>query len=276
MRLHQATWINRLAKWASGPLSRLACAPALLRPLRGLDAYLNFLLGKGSGVGWDMSHEIDAARAHVHRANPVVFDVGANVGEWTRQFLSAVPEATVFLFEPSPDCRREIGKHAFTRAEVVPCAVGDRPGKAVLHVSSAFDHSASLHAREDSYCVGTEYHPVEVEVVALDDFIETRGIPFVDFLKMDIEGHELFALRGARRALESGKIGALSFEFGTANVNSRTFFRDFWQLLTTAGFQIWRITPGGRELRVEEYYEDYEYFRSVSNYVAARPRPPVV
>ena len=81
------------------------------------------------------------------------------------------------------------------------------------------------------------------------------------------------ALRGARRALESGKSGALSFEFGNANVNSHTFFRDFWQLLTTAGFRLWRITPGGRELLVEEYYEDYEYFRSVSNFVAERTRP---
>ena len=272
MRFHQATWLNRLAKRASGPLSRLACSPPLRKPLRGLDAYLNFLMGKGSGVGWDLAHEIEAARAHVHRPDPVIFDVGANVGEWTRQFLAAVPEATMFLFEPSADCRREIGKKGFARAEVVPCAVGESAGKASLHVSAEFDHSASLHAREDSYCAGTEYRTVEVEVVALDDFIDSRGIPFVDFVKMDIEGHELFALRGVKRALEGGRIGALSFEFGTANVNSRTFFRDFWQLLTAAGFQLWRITPGGRDLLVEDYYEDHEYFRSVSNYVAARPR----
>ena len=241
--------------------------------MRGLDAYLNFLMGKGSGVGWDLAHEIDAARTHIHRPDPVVFDVGANVGEWTRQLLTAVPGATVFLFEPSASCRQEIAKHDFVRTEIVPCAVGERAGKAALHVSSEFDHSASLHAREDSYNASNQYRQVEVEVIALDDFIESRGIPFVDFLKMDIEGHELFALQGARQALQSGKIGALSFEFGNANVNSHTFFRDFWQLLAAAGFQLWRITPGGRELFVEEYYEDYEYFRSVTNYVAERKKP---
>lgn len=273
MRLHQATWINRWAKRAAGSLSRPVCSPALLRPMRGLDAYLNFLLGKGSGVGWDLSHEIDAARTHIHRADPVVFDVGANVGEWTRLLLAAVPGAKVFLFEPSVDCRREIAKHAFAHAEVVPAAVGESAGKAALHVSSALDHSASLHPRGDSYNAANQYRAVEVDVIALDDFIEARGLPFVDFLKMDIEGHELFALRGARRALEGGKIGALSFEFGNANVNSRTFFRDFWQLLTAAGYQLWRMTPGGRELLIEEYYEDHEYFRSVSNFVAERKRP---
>jgi hypothetical protein len=88
-------------------------------------------------------------------------------------------------------------------------------------------------------------------------------------MKMDIEGHELFALRGAQRALTSRKIGALSFEFGCGNINSRTFFRDFWNLLNGSGFDIWRIAPGGREVRIIEYYEDLEYFRGATNYVAA-------
>ena len=85
---------------------------------------------------------------------------------------------------------------------------------------------------------------------------------------MDVEGHELFVLRGARQSLASRKIGALSFEFGCGNINSRTFFRDFWELLTGAGFSIWRITPSGKYLPVGDYYEDLEYFRGLANYVA--------
>jgi hypothetical protein len=93
-------------------------------------------------------------------------------------------------------------------------------------------------------------------------------LEFVDFLKMDIEGHELFALRGAETALKEHRIGALLFEFGGGNINSLTFFRQFWELLTSAGFRIWRITPGGKPVFIDEYYEDLEYFRGVSNYVA--------
>jgi hypothetical protein len=55
-------------------------------------------------------------------------------------------------------------------------------------------------------------------------------------MKMDIEGHELFALRGAKRALARGVIRPLSFEFGTGNINSRTFFRDYWDLLTSVAW----------------------------------------
>ena len=84
---------------------------------------------------------------------------------------------------------------------------------------------------------------------------------------MDLEGHELFALNGATTALKLGYIKALSFEFGAGNVNSRTFFRDFWELLTPLGFELRRICPGGVTVPVREYYEDLEFFRGVSNYV---------
>lgn len=68
--------------------------------------------------------------------------------------------------------------------------------------------------------------------------------------------------------LATGKIRALSFEFGSRNINSRTFFRDYWELLTAANFAIYRIAPCGKDILVEDYYEDAEYFRGVSNFVA--------
>ena len=82
----------------------MLCSPPLLNRVRAFDAYLNFLLGKGSGVGWNMEEEIAAARTRIHRPNPVVFDIGANVGTWTQQLLAAIPDAKVFMFEPSSQC----------------------------------------------------------------------------------------------------------------------------------------------------------------------------
>jgi hypothetical protein len=105
-------------------------------------------------------------------------------------------------------------------------------------------------------------------VVSIDSFMGAHAIQSVDFMKMDIEGHELFALRGAARALARGAIRAMSFEFGSGNINSRTFFRDYWDLLTRHGYEIYRVLPRGRTLRIFRYDEDLEYFRGVSNYVA--------
>jgi FkbM family methyltransferase len=268
MRLEQATWLNRLAKRAAGPLSHFICSGVAHKPVRMLDAYLNFLMGKGSGTGWDMRHEIQTAVSRIRREQPVVFDVGANVGEWSEALLVACPRARLYLVEPSPGCQKEILARNLKYAALIPMAVGDRAGNAKLHFASAHDGAASLHPRGDSYFQDREYRSVEVAVVTLDSVIAEHQIDFVDFLKMDIEGHELRALEGAQHLLKEKRIGALSFEFGSGDINSRTFFRDIWNFLTAYGFKIWRITPSGRLLLIEDYYEDCEYFRGATNYVA--------
>jgi FkbM family methyltransferase len=269
MKINKSKLLDRTAKSLARPLSRLAVSRLFFKPLRMLDAYLNILAGKGAGSGWDVSGEARAALSLTYRPAPVVFDVGANAGSWSESFCAEKPSVRLFLFEPLPACRDQIaGKKLPATACVVPAAVGEHAGKASIHFSRPTDGSASLHARQDSFFEDRTYAQLEVDVITIDDFITEQQLEFVDFLKMDIEGHELFALQGAANTLAEHRIGALQFEFGSGNINSRTFFRQFWNLLTAAGFRISRITPGGRLLAIDEYYEDLEYFRGVSNYVA--------
>lgn len=269
MKINKSKLLDRTAKSFARPLSRLAVSGLFFRPLRMLDAYLNVLFGKGAGSGWDAASETSAAVSLTYRPTPVVFDVGANAGSWSEGFCAAKPSVRLFLFEPLPACRDQIAtKKLPSTASVVPAAVGEHAGKASIHFSRPTDGSASLHPREDSFFEDRTYAQLEVNVITIDGFMKEQQLEFVDFLKMDIEGHELFALHGAEAALSEHRIGALQFEFGSGNVNSRTFFRQFWNLLTAAGFRFWRVTPGGRLLAIDEYYEDLEYFRGVSNYVA--------
>jgi FkbM family methyltransferase len=269
MKMSEQTLLNRCAKKLARPLSQLACSRVLYKPFRVLDAYLHFVLGLGSGTGWDLDSEVRAALSLTYRPEPVVFDVGANVGAWSDCFFSMNPAARLFLFEPSPTCCEEIAKRPQLRnANIVQAAIGERMGKAHLFFSEPTDGSASLHRRGDTFFEDLDYSQVEVDVLTIDDFIKANKVAFVDFLKMDVEGHELFALNGAKTALSERRIGALLFEFGSGNINSLTFFRQFWNLLASHGFRIWRITPGGKPVLIDEYYEDLEYFRGVSNYVA--------
>lgn len=89
-------------------------------------------------------------------------------------------------------------------------------------------------------------------------------------LKMDIEGHEMAALKGSERVLNEGKIDTIQFEFGSANVNSRTFFRDLWESFTSYHFILYRIVSGGTALPIRKYSESLEYFRGATNYIAKR------
>jgi FkbM family methyltransferase len=248
------------------PLSQIATSRTIFRYARVLDIYFNFLIGKGSGTGWDMDKEVETAISCIHRGEPTVIDAGANVGKWSQKLLEKLPKTRLFMCEPSPTSQAQI-KNRNLNATLVPFAVGEQTEKAVLYSSREGDGSASLHQHVDSYFSQRDYQAIEVQTTTIDEIAETHGLDFIDFIKMDIEGHELFALRGARKCLEEKRIGGLLFEFGLCNLNSRTFFKDFWDVLSP-NFDLYRVNPSGTPLRIDSYYEDLEFFRGATNYVA--------
>ena len=125
----------------------------------------------------------------------------------------------------------------------------------------------SLHERGDSFFTENVYEEKVVDVISLDDFAIENGLTFIDYAKFDIEGHELFALEGFQTFISSGKVGAFSFEFGSGNLNSKTTFRNFWDFLHE-NYLIYIITPSGKLEIIEQYYEDLEFYRGVSNFIA--------
>ena len=255
-------------------LARALTRQPWLNYLRWSETYLALLQGKGAGDGWDLKAEVEAAAKFVPGNKPVVFDVGANVGNWSKLFLDQRPDAKLFLFEPASACQAAIAGLHLSNARLIGAAVGRTKGTARLHTCDPTAEIASLYARRNS--PELKFSSMEVPVVRLDDVIEELQIETVDFLKMDIEGAEIDALHGAMVSLRAGTIRALSFEFGLNNIESRTFFRDFWDLLVPFGFSIFRIAPGGNLIQIHEYREELEYFKIVSNYVAVRSKDQVV
>lgn len=269
MKLHEGGRLNRLGKVLAKPLSRILCTSMTGNYVSLAEAYLGILLGKGAGTGWALDAEVQGARSMIKGQRPVLFDVGANVGEWTLRLRELFQESEIYLFEPQPACLDSLYALNLQRARIIPHAVSSSGGQRLqLFTPGDGAGTASLYERGDSYFQAETYSPIDVTTVTIDEVVAKHQVKRIDFMKLDVEGHELSALQGARKTLESQIVQALSFEFGSGNINSRTFFRDFWNLLSPLGFQMYRIQPCGRLQPIREYYEDCEYFRGVSNYVA--------
>jgi len=71
-------------------------------------------------------------------------------------------------------------------------------------------------------------------------------------------------LSGFGKAIFSTKV--IQFEFGGCNIDTRTFFQDFWYLLTKYGFSFYRIAPKG-VFKQDSYNENLETF-TTTNYLA--------
>jgi FkbM family methyltransferase len=140
-------------------------------------------------------HTTDYIRRNVKKGD-IVLDIGAHVGYYTLLFAELVgPEGIVFAFEPNPDVMKVLEYNVKANGYdnivlLVQKAVGASNEKAKLFVPEVTD-AASLKPMTGVRRV------YEVEQVCLDDY----GIMMAHFVKMDIEGGELDALRGMSNLL---------------------------------------------------------------------------
>lgn len=178
---------------------------------------------------------------------PVIFDVGANVGEFSHHCQEAFgPKCRIYAFEPASTTFAELVKltqNSCPSVEAFRLGISEKEGTAVLHSSEPCSTIASLVALERPIRPFDSSLDEDVEVTTIEAFCAKKGIDRIHFLKLDIEGHELAALKGAQTLLSEGRIDYVQFEFGENNISSRTFLGDFVKLL--AGYDLFRIVPGG-------------------------------
>lgn len=186
-----------------GQASRARLAPLLAhgaaaQAVRHLETYLAILQGKGSGTGWDLAAEVQVALAAIRRPNAAIIDVGGGRGDWTAAMLASLPLAQVWLLEPSARALYHLAERGLPRTTVIPAAAGDQPGNALLLAPRSEQPIASLHRRRDSYFQQEQFDAQPVQVVTLDQIIAAFHLDVVDFVKIDVEGHELAVLQGVR------------------------------------------------------------------------------
>lgn len=133
----------------------------------------------------------------------IVVDAGANIGAFTREALSAGARHVVAI-EPVPanveSLRRTFEPEiAQGHVQIVAKGVWDKDDVLEMNV---FDNSALdsfvLSARAES---ATAPRKLQLPLTTLDQIVSELGLTAVDFIKMDIEGAERHALRGARETI---------------------------------------------------------------------------
>lgn len=128
----------------------------------------------------------------------IVFDIGAYVGDTALWFSKAVgPQGKVYAFEPEPSnfakLKANLERNKVTNVIPLQLALSENEGE--MRVSSGAGSSVITQA-------GTGK---SVKVTTIDNFLEVNKLPRVDFIKMDVEGHELKVLKGAHETIGAFK-----------------------------------------------------------------------
>jgi len=173
----------------------------------------------------------------------VALDLGANQGIYTCAFGSAVgPEGRVVSVEPIP---RQVDRletntklNGWSHVKVVSGAISDTVGEIDLRMNHGDTAASIVWGSTDTDKV------IRVKTRTIDEIVAGEKLPKVDFIKIDVEGAEMLALRGAVQTLRSFR-PILSIETSPESPEPVDFLR-------TLGYKMFQFDRRGKLVPVEK------------------------
>lgn len=181
------------------------------------------------------ANELRCAEVEDHLKNapdPVVIDIGINLGVTVRWWLSLSPNLRVFGIDMLPEVldftSARIAENSLQERWTPICsAVGNSSGQARLFLTDPFEGTTSLAST-------TGPQTREVTVNTVDLLLENDDLPTIDLLKIDIEGHAGFAIEGARNVLKRTR-------FVCIEAHNEEETERCANALTTSGFALFKV-----------------------------------
>ena len=179
----------------------------------------------------------------------VVFDVGANIGDWSLSLVNQLTESTMreaadlYIFEPVPSTFEFLKNRLGSENPVLhyePVALSSETGESVIYVSAPNAGTNSLHASSQS---GDEQQ-IAINKVTATDFCKNYKIEKVHLLKCDTEGHDMEVIRGALPLLADERISILQFEYNHRWIYARNFLRDVFISIEKLPYRLAMLQPG--------------------------------
>ena len=213
-----------------------------------------------NGEYFFLRHELPAM------ANGVVFDVGANVGDWASFALGINPKVNLHCFEPSKATYKKLSQRQWpSNVQLNNFGLGEVDGALKLNVVTEESGVNSVYVRrgiEDARAVNSE----TIDITTIDNYCARRAIHNIDLIKVDVEGHELAVFKGMSKILATERVRVIQFEYGGCNLDANVKLIDIWDFLEPYGFRFHKLYPEGPRhiLKYQQRLETFKY----SNWVA--------
>jgi len=176
----------------------------------------------------------------------VVVDVGANIGYYTLIFAKLVgKEGKVFAFEPEPTnfniLKKNVKINEYENVTLINKAVSNKTGKMTLDLDeiNKGGHSISKNNSEKT---------IEIESIRLDDYFKTY-YGKINFIKLDIEGAEVEAIKGMSEILGKNEEANIMAEYNPQSLsNLGTNSEEYLTSLMKFGFKIYDLDAGRKKM----------------------------
>jgi FkbM family methyltransferase len=161
-------------------------------------------------------------------------DIGAYEGEWTTSFLKVFPGTPVLMIEAQK------GKEEKLK---VICKTHPSVDYSIALCSSSSDKIVPFYENETASHVildGELKGTVQKQVISLSDLLASKHLPAPDFIKIDVQGHEIPVLQGGESFLS--KVAIIMAEVTIMDLgNNEPLLLEFLNFLDKYGFRVYDI-----------------------------------
>lgn len=198
----------------------------------------------------------------------IYFDVGAHLGTFTDMIIDGFEEYEGHLFEIShrtfEKCVERLGENP--RLTINNLGLSDSAGEVEIRYYSGDPTRNGIAGVAAEVDFTYEIHKAQCTTGSI--YCREKNIDHIDFLKIDAEGYDLHVLRGFDELLTKGAIDVIQFEYNFRHGDVHVVMRDFYQYLTSHGYQIGALRQSGVEFKVFEPQDNN--FERGPNFVACR------
>lgn len=187
----------------------------------------------------------------------VIFDGGANVGDYSIIANLIMPDCKIYAFEPVEATFKQFLTNIKDLQNIIPIKKGLFKKNCELEIN-LFDSNEHSSLYDIDGIANNSDHKQTIGLVGGDDFMKDNKIVSIDFLKLDIEGAEYDALLGFENAIKGGIIKLIQFEYGYINISTKKLLIDYYAFFEANGYIVGKVFPKNVEFRNYNFkYEDF-------------------
>lgn len=182
-------------------------------------------------------------------SRPVIFDVGAYIGDISKKYLSLFPYAIIHAFEPYDESYKKIEQNLknFNNIRTYNFAFSNKCGRSAFNINKFHPTNSLLKSSNQGEkfwgkdLLDTQ-NIISIETTTIDDFCSQQNISKIDILKLDTQGSEYMILEGARNMLDKKNISLIYMEIILVETYlGQRLFPEVTDLLALSGYRLFGI-----------------------------------